>query len=137
MSVSKHDLYSTLDDTDALTSLSHGSMQNCGRHTRRVADAAQGGDLLPFVSRYLERVAMGKVAGSALEAKQWGYLRVAERGVSKALELPDVAKHESLALFEGGYRSHRGVAGGPAGNRTRYGRQSFLRLGASGDRHGG
>lgn len=76
----------------------------CKELVIRAADAAQGGDPLPFVSRQFERVAMGKVAGSALEARQWGYLRAADRVVSNPLELLHVAKHEGLALFEDGYR---------------------------------
>ena len=76
----------------------------CKELVIRVSDAAQGGDLLPFISRYFERVALAKVASSALEARQWGYLRAADRVVFNPHELLHAAKYEGLALFEGGYR---------------------------------
>ncbi|EQD39773.1 hypothetical protein B1B_15235, partial [mine drainage metagenome] len=41
----------------------------------RCAQQAAGGDSFDFVKRYFETVAMAKVAGSALEARQMGLLR--------------------------------------------------------------
>jgi 3-hydroxyacyl-CoA dehydrogenase len=76
----------------------------CKELALRAADAAQGGDLFPLISRYFERMALGKVSSSAEEARQWGYLRPADRVVLNQHELLYVAKYEALALYEGGYR---------------------------------
>jgi 3-hydroxyacyl-CoA dehydrogenase len=76
----------------------------CKELALRAADMARGGDLFPFISRYFERIALGKVSSSAEEARQWDYLRPADRVVLNHHELLYVAKYEALALYEGGYR---------------------------------
>ncbi|MCP4407963.1 MAG: 3-hydroxyacyl-CoA dehydrogenase/enoyl-CoA hydratase family protein [Gammaproteobacteria bacterium] len=76
----------------------------CKELVLRAADAAQGDDVFPFIARFFERVALGKVSGSAMEARQWGYLRPADRVVLNHHELLHVAKSEALALYEGNYR---------------------------------
>ncbi len=76
----------------------------CKELVIRAADEAKGGDLFPFVARYFERVAMGRVSGSAAEAMQWGYLRQADKVVFNPHEALHVARQEALALYEAGYR---------------------------------
>ncbi|MGC1551076.1 MAG: 3-hydroxyacyl-CoA dehydrogenase/enoyl-CoA hydratase family protein [Rhodanobacter sp.] len=60
----------------------------------------------PFESlkKVFETVAMAKVAGSALEAKQMGLLRDSDIVVFNAYELLYIAKKVALSLAESGYR---------------------------------
>jgi 3-hydroxyacyl-CoA dehydrogenase len=60
----------------------------------------------PFegLKKYFETVAMAKVSGSALEAKQLGLLRESDIVVYHAHELLHVAKHTASAMAEAGYR---------------------------------
>ncbi|MGH8502514.1 MAG: 3-hydroxyacyl-CoA dehydrogenase/enoyl-CoA hydratase family protein [Gammaproteobacteria bacterium] len=76
----------------------------CKELALRAADAAQGGDLLPFLARYFERAAKAMVATSAVEARDWGYLRAADKVILNPYELLHVARYEALALFEAAYR---------------------------------
>ncbi len=76
----------------------------CKEMATRAADAAQGGDLLPFVARYFERAAKAMVAASAAEARDWNYLRAGDRVILNPYELLHVAKSEALALYESAYR---------------------------------
>lgn len=62
------------------------------------------GDAFDNVKRYFETVAMAKVAGSALEAKQFGLLRDSDVVVFNSHELLYVAMNEAHALAESGYR---------------------------------
>ncbi len=62
------------------------------------------GDPFEHVRRYFETVAMAKVAGSALEAKQFGLLRETDTIVFNANELLYVAMQMADALAETGYR---------------------------------
>ncbi|MDA3914446.1 3-hydroxyacyl-CoA dehydrogenase/enoyl-CoA hydratase family protein [Oleiagrimonas sp.] len=62
------------------------------------------GDAFDNVKRYFETVAMAKVAGSALEAKQFGLLRASDVVVFNNHELLYVAMNEAHALAESGYR---------------------------------
>ncbi|TDJ35366.1 MAG: 3-hydroxyacyl-CoA dehydrogenase/enoyl-CoA hydratase family protein [Gammaproteobacteria bacterium] len=65
---------------------------------------AKGGDVFPFLRRYFETVAMGKMAGSALEAKEYGFLRPTDTVIFNAFELLYVAKAEASALADSAYR---------------------------------
>jgi len=76
----------------------------CKEMAMRAADAAQGGDLLPFLARYFERAAKAMVATSATEARDWNYLRAADKVLLNPYELLHVAKSEALALYESAYR---------------------------------
>jgi 3-hydroxyacyl-CoA dehydrogenase len=76
----------------------------CKEMALRASDDTNGGDVFPHVARYFERIGMGKVATSALEAREWGYLRSADKVVLHSHELLHVAKKEAEALFEAGYR---------------------------------
>ena len=68
--------------------------------------AAQANPADPFESlkKVFETVAMAKVSGSALEAKQLGLLRDSDVVVFNAYELLYVAKQVARALAESGYR---------------------------------
>ncbi|MDY0022265.1 3-hydroxyacyl-CoA dehydrogenase/enoyl-CoA hydratase family protein [Arenimonas caeni] len=71
----------------------------------RAAQAAgPGGDVFAQLKPYFEAVAMGKVSGSALEAKELKLARESDVVVFNAYELLHVAKAQARALAESGYR---------------------------------
>ncbi|ANB17406.1 3-hydroxyacyl-CoA dehydrogenase/enoyl-CoA hydratase family protein [Dokdonella koreensis] len=70
----------------------------------RAATQAGGGDPFDGVKRMFETIAMAKVSGSALEAKQLGLLRPDDVVVFNAYELLHVASTVAGALAEQGYR---------------------------------
>jgi len=74
----------------------------------RAAQAAQAtnapGNLLPFLSRSFENAAMAKVSGSAIEAREMGYLKATDPIVFNVFELLDTARGEARALAASGYR---------------------------------
>lgn len=70
---------------------------------RRVAESS-GDDLFAGLKPYFEAVAMGKVATSALEAKQLKLLRADDVVVFHPHELLHVARQQARALAESGYR---------------------------------
>jgi 3-hydroxyacyl-CoA dehydrogenase len=70
----------------------------------RASAAAVGGDVFTQLKGIFETVAMAKVSGSALEAKELGLLRASDVVVFHAHELLYVAKSEANALAEAGWR---------------------------------
>ncbi len=76
------------------------------RATREVARGANGSqmDQFPFLRTYFQTVAMARVAKSASEAKEIGYLRDADIVLFNAYELLHVARVTARALAEAGYR---------------------------------
>jgi len=70
----------------------------------RAAGDAKGGDIFPHLARCFEQVAMARVSGSGLEAREMGYLRRGDMVVSNKDEILYVAKKEAEALHESGYR---------------------------------
>ena len=71
----------------------------------RAAQAAgAGGDVFAQLKPYFETVAMGKVSTSALEAKESRLLRESDVVVFNAYELLHVARQQTRALAESGYR---------------------------------
>ncbi len=72
--------------------------------TRVGLSVGQGGDVFAGLKPYFEAVAMGKVSGSAMEAKELGLLRKDDVVVFNAHELLYVAKQQARALAESGYR---------------------------------
>jgi 3-hydroxyacyl-CoA dehydrogenase len=70
----------------------------------RASQAAVGGDVFTQLKAAFETVAMAKVSGSALEAKDMGLLRASDVVVFHADELLYVAKNEANALAESGWR---------------------------------
>ncbi len=70
----------------------------------RCAREAVGGDVFTQLKGPFETVAMAKVSGSALQAKEYGLLRPSDVVVFHADELLYVARNEAHALAEAGYR---------------------------------
>ncbi len=70
----------------------------------RAARSTLAGDRFPLLQKYFEQVAMGKVAGSALEAREMGYLKDADPIVMNGDEILHVAIAQVRALHEAGYR---------------------------------
>ncbi len=70
---------------------------------RVVSPAMRAGDAppLPFLQRVLETIGTAKVATSALEARELGFLGTDDRVVLHPDHLLHAAKHEVLALAEG------------------------------------
>ncbi|HET7655764.1 MAG TPA: 3-hydroxyacyl-CoA dehydrogenase/enoyl-CoA hydratase family protein [Luteimonas sp.] len=66
--------------------------------------AGDSGDVFAQLRTAFETVAMAKVAGSALEAKELGLLRDGDTVAFHAHELLHVARQQALALAEQGYR---------------------------------
>lgn len=75
----------------------------CKELALRAESDARGGDVFPHVARYFEIAAMARVSSSALEARNWGYLRPADPVVFHRNELLHVACHQAEALYESGY----------------------------------
>ncbi len=80
----------------------------CKELVRRIVSpamrAGDGAPPLPFVQRVLETIGTAKVASSALEARELGFLDEEDRIVLHPDHLLHAAKHEVLALADG-YRS--------------------------------
>ena len=76
----------------------------CKEMALRASVAANGADVFPFLAKNFETIAMAKVAGSALEAREFGYLRPEDKVIFNSHELLYVAKREAEALHESGYR---------------------------------
>ncbi|MHB8678718.1 MAG: 3-hydroxyacyl-CoA dehydrogenase/enoyl-CoA hydratase family protein [Rudaea sp.] len=70
----------------------------------RASQHAFGGDVFTALKGCFETVAMAKVSGSALEAKEMGLLRQSDVVVFHADELLYVAKAQANALAESGWR---------------------------------
>jgi 3-hydroxyacyl-CoA dehydrogenase len=70
----------------------------------RAAQDAKGGNIFPFLQRYFENIAMGKVSKSALEAKEMGFLKPSDTIVFNSNELLYVAIEEVKAMYESAYR---------------------------------
>ncbi|MCK9365883.1 MAG: 3-hydroxyacyl-CoA dehydrogenase/enoyl-CoA hydratase family protein [Metallibacterium scheffleri] len=69
----------------------------------RCAQQAAGGDSFDFVKRYFETLAMAKVSGSALEARQMGLLRESDVVVFNTFEVLHVALRTAAALADSGW----------------------------------
>lgn len=81
-----------------------GGLKELALRAARLAESAQGGDVFPFLQKVFETVAMAKVSGSALEAKELGLLRPTDTVVFNAHELLYVARSEARAMAEAGWR---------------------------------
>ncbi|HRQ66185.1 MAG TPA: 3-hydroxyacyl-CoA dehydrogenase/enoyl-CoA hydratase family protein [Xanthomonadaceae bacterium] len=71
---------------------------------RCAGNAQNGRDLFNELKPWFETVAMGKVSGSALEAKQMGLLRESDVVVFNSHELLHVARQVTASLAESGFR---------------------------------
>ena len=72
--------------------------------TRVGLAAGPGGDVFAGLKSYFEAVAMGKVSGSALEAKELRLARESDVVVFNAYELLHVARETARGLAQAGYR---------------------------------
>lgn len=70
---------------------------------RRTAKESFGKDLFPMLEHYFKKVAMAAVAGSALEAKEIGFLKADTEVVMNAKEILYVAKAKINYLHDKGY----------------------------------
>jgi 3-hydroxyacyl-CoA dehydrogenase len=69
-----------------------------------VAKSIPKTDFLPILREIHEMIAMGKVSGSAEEARQWGFLAPTDRIVMNPDHLLHEAKRMVLEMVESGYR---------------------------------
>lgn len=76
----------------------------CKELARRASALTPDGDVFPFIRNYFETIAMGKVAGSAVEARRLGLLRPSDTVVLNPHEILHVAHAHARALAEAGYR---------------------------------
>jgi 3-hydroxyacyl-CoA dehydrogenase len=76
----------------------------CKEFAMRAGQHAKDGDPFPSLKYYFEIVAMAELAKSAEQAKELGYLRLADTVVMHRFELLYIAKAQALALAETGYR---------------------------------
>lgn len=71
---------------------------------RRINEQVAAGDTYPLLEKRFKQVAMGNVSGSALEAREMGYLRDTDSIVMHEHELLNAAFEEVIALDAAGYR---------------------------------
>jgi 3-hydroxyacyl-CoA dehydrogenase len=71
---------------------------------RRAAEQAQGGEIMPFLAKTFQTVAMASVGKSALDNRALGYLLPSDVVVMHAHELLHVAIASAKALHAQGYR---------------------------------
>jgi 3-hydroxyacyl-CoA dehydrogenase len=76
----------------------------CKEFALRSAQNAKDGDPFPQLKYYFQTVAMAELAKSAEQAKELGYLRLADTVVMHRFELLHVAKAQAMALAAVGYR---------------------------------
>jgi 3-hydroxyacyl-CoA dehydrogenase len=76
----------------------------CKEFVLRAANEAKGGNIFPFLQKYFENVAMGKVSKSAQDAKELGYLKHSDTIVFNPNELLFVAINEVKSMYESAYR---------------------------------
>jgi len=81
-----------------------GGCKELVRRADEAAPDAPGTDLFPWIRRIFETVGMGKVATSAHEAQEMGFLRETDRVVAGPRRLLHEAKRQVLAMDEAGYR---------------------------------
>ena len=81
-----------------------GGLKEIALRAAQAAQFQQGGDVLPYIQKMFQTVAMATVSGSALEAKELGLLRPTDTVVFHAHELLHVALSEARNLAEAGWR---------------------------------
>ncbi|WP_376690019.1 3-hydroxyacyl-CoA dehydrogenase/enoyl-CoA hydratase family protein [Wenzhouxiangella sp. EGI_FJ10409] len=75
-----------------------------GTLAMQIIDDVKAGDSYPLLEKRYKQIAMGQVAGSAMEAKEMGYLREHDRIVLHEHELLHAAHHEVRAMAAAGFR---------------------------------
>jgi 3-hydroxyacyl-CoA dehydrogenase len=81
-----------------------GGLKEIALRAAQAAAFQHGGDVLPYIQKMFQTVAMATVSGSALEAKELGLLRPTDTVVFHAHELLHVALAEAKNLAEAGWR---------------------------------
>ena len=76
----------------------------CKELALRASQNSKDGDPFPQLKNYFQSVATAQLAKSGEQAKELGYLRLADQIVMNRFELLYVAKAQALALAETGYR---------------------------------
>jgi len=76
----------------------------CALLAHRAWALSPDGDPMPWLQRYFEEIAYGRVTGSAPEARERGWLTAADRVVLHPDEVLFAAKSEAQALADAGYR---------------------------------
>ena len=76
----------------------------CKELALRASQNSKDGDPFPLLKNYFQSVATAQLAKSGEQAKELGYLRLADQIVMNRFELLYVAKAQALALAETGYR---------------------------------
>ena len=71
---------------------------------RRIHEQTVAGDTYPLLEKRFKQVAMGNVSGSAMEAREMGYLRATDPIVMHEHELLNAAFEEVIAMDAAGYR---------------------------------
>jgi 3-hydroxyacyl-CoA dehydrogenase len=84
----------------------------------RAAEETGPGWLFDRIAKRFELIGLAKVATSAQEAREFGFLRASDVVVFHRDELLHVAKAQALGLYESGYRPPRRPAGIPVAGRT-------------------
>src|SRR4030066_431690 len=84
-----------------------GTKEMVLRCTEGIPPGVADAELLPFVRKAFETVAMAKVATSAKEAQQMGYMRMTDKVTINRDFLIHDAKHTVLDLVKEGYRPPR------------------------------
>lgn len=77
----------------------------CKEFALRAAREAKGGDILAVLKDYYMAMAMAKVATSAEEGKEIGYLRESDIVVFNTNEILHVAQSQVRALADAGYKA--------------------------------
>jgi len=80
-----------------------GSMMMAAKASEAAAAADRPSEVQPFLRKYFEQIAMAKVATSAVQAREMGYLAPDAVIVMNAERRFEVAKREVLRLSEQGY----------------------------------
>lgn len=70
----------------------------------QIVDDTRAGDSYPLLEKRYKQVAMGQVSGSAMEAREMGYLRAHDRILLHEHELLHAAHHGIRAMAAAGYR---------------------------------
>lgn len=81
-----------------------GGLKEAAIAAARAAQAAGSSNYLQFLTTRFQNAAMAKVSGSAIEARQMGYLQPSDTIVFNVHELLYVALNEVRALAASGYR---------------------------------
>ncbi|AKM32891.1 3-hydroxyacyl-CoA dehydrogenase [Pandoraea faecigallinarum] len=95
-----------------------GGLKEAAIRAAEAATAAGSVQYLQFVTKSFTNAAMAKVSGSALDARDMGYLKASDTIVYNVHELLSVARNEARALSLAGYRPPLKPAGIPVAGRS-------------------